>query len=219
MVTIYGVHRSRAIRALWAMHELDRPYELVPVIQRYRLSDAEAAELGIVHTKSPSFLAVNPNGHIPSMRDGDVTIHESYAMTLYLAEKFGGPLAPASLAERGAMLHWSFWAATEIETTCLDVLVGTFGTKVAKPDPAKAAEAAAKLVGPFAVLDAALAATGHLVGGRFTVADLNVAEAVRYARSATALFEGAPHVARWLDACHARPAFRTVWAAREAEPA
>ena len=72
---------------------------------------------------------------------------------------------------------------------------------------------------PFAVLDAALAKDGHLVGGRFTVADVNVAEVIRYAQAAPELFETAPRVKSWLAACQARPAFRKMWAEREKEPA
>ena len=69
------------------------------------------------------------------------------------------------------------------------------------------------------MLDEALAATGYIVGGRFTVADINVAEVVRYAMPAPELFEAAPRVKGWLAACQARPAFKAMWAKREHEPA
>ena len=72
---------------------------------------------------------------------------------------------------------------------------------------------------PFAVLDKALADTGHLVGGRFTVADLNLAEVARYATAAGELFDAAPRVKAWLAACQARPAFKAMWVRRDAEPA
>jgi glutathione S-transferase len=72
---------------------------------------------------------------------------------------------------------------------------------------------------PFAVLDKALAASGYIVGGRFTVADINTAEVVRYAMAAPELFEAAPRVKAWLAACQARPAFKAMWAKRDAEPA
>ncbi|MCA3649552.1 MAG: glutathione S-transferase family protein, partial [Methylobacterium sp.] len=63
------------------------------------------------------------------------------------------------------------------------------------------------------------AANGHLVGGRFTVADINVAEVIRYASPAPELFEAAPHVKAWLAACQARPAFKAMMDKRNAEPA
>ena len=206
MLTIYGVYRSRASRNLWLAHELDIPFTHVPVMQLYRLKEPIPA--GVVHTKSPSFLKVNPNGHIPSIDDDGLVLHESLAINLYLAKKHGGPLAPATVAEDGEIGMWSLWAATEVEPHSLSIV---------QNGPSEAAIGA--LRGPFAVLDRALAETGWLVGGRFTVADINVAEVLRYAQSASALFDAAPNVKRWLAACQSRPAFKKMWEIREKEPA
>jgi glutathione S-transferase len=206
MLTIYGVHRSRASRNFWLVNELGIPFRQVPVMQHYRLKEPVAAD--VVHTRSPEFLKVNPNGHIPSIDDDGLVLHESLAINLYLAKKHGGPLAPATIAEDGAISMWSLWAVTEVEPH--SILLATKG--VTEPP-------VAALRAPFAVLDRALAKDGHLVGGRFTVADINVAEIVRYAQGAPQLFDGAPNVKAWLAACQARPAFKTMWAARDKEPA
>ncbi len=206
MLTIYGVYRSRASRNLWLANELGIPFKHVPIIQHYRLKDPFPAD--VVHTRSPEFLRVNPNGHVPTIEDDGVVLHESLAINLYLAKKHGGPVAPANVAEDGAMAMWSLWAATEVESQALALL--TQGVTDA---------GIAALRAPFAVLNDALAKDGHLVGGRFTVADINVAEVVRYAMPATTLFDRAPNVKAWLAACQARPAFKTMWAARDKEPA
>ena len=216
MLTIYGVYRSRASRTIWLANELGIPFKLVPVMQRYRLPDPPPAD--VVHTRSPEFLKVNPNGHVPTIDDDGVVLHESLATTLYLAKKHGGPLAPANTAEDGAMTMWALWAAIEAEPHTINVLYHRVGNAGAAKDPAIADAAVAALRGPFAVLDAALA-DGHLVGGRFTVADINLAEVIRYAGAAPELFDAAPRVKAWLAACHARPAFQKMWAAREKEPA
>ena len=218
MLTIYGVYRSRASRTLWLADELGLSFEHVPVIQHYRLSDPAAADAPL-NTRSPGFLAVNPNGHIPSIDDDGVVLHESLAINLYLAKKHGGPLAPANVAEDGEMTMWSLWAATEVETHALNVLYHRLGNPQGAKDPAVANAAVAALRQPFAVLDTALARDGHPVGGRFTVADINLAEVVRYAQAAPELFEAAPRVKAWLAACQARPAFRKMWEARDREPA
>lgn len=210
MLTIYGVYRSRASRNIWLANELGVPFKHVPVMQRYRLPDPPPA--GVMHTKSPEFLKVNPNGHVPSIDDDGVVLHESLAINLYLARKHGGPLAPANVAEEGQMAMWSLWAATEVETNALNILYHRTS------NPKLANEAIEALRAPFAVLESALA-DGHLVGGRFTVADINVAEVVRYALAVPELFEKAPKVKAWLAACQARPAFKTMWAEREKEPA
>jgi len=218
MLTIHGVYRSRASRNLWLAMELGVPFEQVPVIQLYRLADPAAAE-GILHTKSPQFLKINPNGHVPSIEDDGLVLHESLAINLYLAKKHGGPLAPADLAEDALMTMWALWAATEVEPHALTVLNHRVGKPPAERDPKLAQAAIEALRGPFAVLDEHLATNGNVVGERFTVADINTAEVFRYALPAPELFEAAPRVQAWLAACHARPAFKAMWAKREAEPA
>jgi glutathione S-transferase len=206
MLTIYGVYRSRASRNIWLANELAVPFKHVPVIQHYRLKEPIAAD--VLHTRSPQFLKVNPNGHVPTIEDDGLVLHESLAINLYLAKKHGGPLAPANVSEDGQMAMWSLWAVTEVEGQAL---------AIAQNGPADGPLTALRT--PFAVLDQALAKDGHLVGGRFTVADLNVAEIVRYAQRAPALFDAAPKVKAWLAACQARPAFKKMWAEREKEPA
>jgi len=218
MLTIYGVYRSRASRILWLAGELGIPFKHVPVIQLYRLADPAAAK-GVLHTKSAEFLKLNPNGHIPSIDDDGLVLHESLAINLYLAKKHGGPLAPANLAEEGQMMMWALWAATEVEPHSLTVLNHRVAREPSERDPKLAQAAIEALRAPFAVLDKELAASTNVVGGRFTVADINTAEVVRYAMAAPELFEAAPRVKAWLARCHARPAFKAMWAKREAEPA
>ncbi len=219
MLTIYGVYRSRASRNLWLANELGLKFKHVPVIQAYRMTtDPDAADAPI-NTRSPAFLAVNPGGQIPSIDDDGLVLHQSLGINLYLAKKHGGPLAPANLAEDGQMTMWTLWAATDVEPHSIQVLYHTIGKPPAERDPKIAAVAIEALRPLFAVLDRRLGQTGFIVGDRFTVADLNVAEVVRYAQPAPALFDAAPRVKAWLAACHARPAFKAMMSMRDAEPA
>lgn len=218
MLTIYGVYRSRASRNLWLASELGIPFKHVPVMQYYRLPNPAAAA-GVLHTRSPEYLKINPNGHIPSVEDDGLVLHELLAINHYLAKKHGGPLAPANLAEDGLMNMWALWAATEVEPHSLTVLNHRVSKPPTERDPKLAQAAVEALRAPFGVLDGQLAASGNVVGGRFTVADINVAEVIRYAVAAPELFDAAPRAKAWLAACHARPAFKQMWAKREAEPA
>jgi glutathione S-transferase len=218
MLTIYGVYRSRASRNIWLAHELGIAFRHVPVIQQYRLAAPDAAGAPL-NTRSPEFLKINPNGHIPTIDDDGLVLHESLAINLYLAKKHGGPLSPADAAEDGLMSMWTLWAATEVEPHSIQVLYHLAAKPPEERDPKIAKTAIDALRAPFAVLDQALAATGHVVGGRFTVADINLAEVIRYAMPATALFDEAPRLKTWIAACHARPAFKTMMTTREAEPA
>lgn len=216
MLTIYGVYRSRASRNIWLANELGIPFRHVPITQQYRVK-GELPE-GMLHTRSPEFLKVNPNGHIPSIEDDGLVLHESLAINLYLARKHGGPLAPANVAEEGLAAMWSLWAATEVEPHSIQVLYNMVAKPPEERDAKLAAASVEALRAPFGVLDKALAKSGFVMGGRFTVADINVAEVMRYAMPAKELWDAAPHVSDWLKACHSRPAFQDMMAKRNAEP-
>ena len=218
MLTIYGIYRSRASRTFWLANELGLPFSHVPVIQHDR--QAAAAAVGArLDTQSPEFLKINPNGRIPVIEDDGVVLNESLAINLYLAKKHGGPLAPKNIVEDGEMGAWSLWAATGVEPHSINVVYHRVHNPKGPKDPRIADAAVEALRAPFAVLDGALAKTGWLVCGRFTVADINVSEIVRYALPAPELFEATPRVKAWLATCHARPAFKAMMERRESEPA
>src|SRR5258708_31473320 len=151
MLTIYGVSRSRASRNIWLAYELAIPFKHVPVIQHYRLKEPLPA--GVVHTRSPEFLKVNPNGHIPSIEDDGLVLRESLAHNLYLAKKHGGPLGPANVGEDGEMAMWALWSAAEVEPHTINILYHRLGNPNGPKDPKVADAAVAALRGPFAVLD------------------------------------------------------------------
>lgn len=219
MTTLYGVYRSRASRNLWLLGELGMPFRHVPVIQAYRLADPQAADAPL-NTQSAAFLKLSPFGAIPVLEDDGLVLTESLAINLYLAEKAGGPLAPASARERAEVVESALFAATSIEADALALLLAhQDGTARSAEGHAKCDALASRLRRPLAALDRHLAARGHPVGGRFTVADINLAEVLRYAQGQPGLIEEFPAINRWLQACQARPAFRTMWEARSAEPA
>jgi glutathione S-transferase len=214
---IYGVLRSRATRAVWMAKELGLAFEPIAVIQAGRVSGPQAPDAPL-NTASPAFLAINPNGLIPVIDDDGFVLNESMAITLYLARKHGGPLAPKDVREDALMTMWTLWAATECEAPALRAMQN--GGAVQARDASVYWASVGALQPKLAVLDAALRnGGGFLVGGRFTVADLNVAEIIRYAQAAPELFESNPNVQSWIAACQARPAFKAMMTERSAEPA
>ncbi|KAA2235845.1 glutathione S-transferase family protein [Salinarimonas soli] len=218
-LTIYGVLRSRASRNVWLANELGIAFEQVPVIQAYRLADPAAPDAPL-NTASPAFLAVNPNGLIPTLDDDGLVLNESLAINLYLAKKHGGPLAPGTIAEDALMTQWTLWAATECEPHTIQILYHRLGNPRGPMNPAVADAAIVALRRPFGVLEAALSGGGgFVVGGRFTVADINLAEVLRYAQAAPELFAEFPAVKAWIEACQGRPAYKAMMTARNAEPA
>jgi glutathione S-transferase len=213
---IYGVLRSRATRPVWMAKELGIPFEQIPVVQAYRLADHTAPGAPL-NTRSPAFLAVNPNGLVPSIDDDGFVLNESLAITLYLARKHGGPLAPRDVQEDGLVTMWTLWAAAECEGHALRTMQNAASVKTR--DAAVYEAGVVALRPKFAVLDKALHdGGGFLVGRRFTVADLNVAEIIRYAQAAPELFADSPNVQSWIKACQSRPAFVAMMAERNKEP-
>ena len=211
MPTLYGAYRSRATRNFWLAAEMGITLDLVPVLQAYR-AGAAAAPLS---TTSPEFLAMSPAGAIPVLKDGELVLSESLAINLYLARKYGGPLAAETDAEEAQMLQWALYGVTALEPSALPLMFAFNEGRGADPE---VAVHAAALQRPLKALETHLAAHGHMVGGRFTVADINMAEILRYAQGHPTLLAGFPAVDKWLKTCQARPAFAAMWAKRMAEP-
>ncbi len=191
---IYGAPRSRTFRVLWAAEELGLAYENIPV----DFGDG---------SKKPEFLAVNPNGRIPAIDDDGFLLFESLAITMYLSRKHAsGKLYPTGAQEEGRLWQWSLWGATEIETPLIQYVSNTKVLPAEKRDAKVAAEAEAKLPRPMAVLDAHLATRKHLLGGDFTVADLNIASLLYSAWYNKAGLERWPQVAAYAERALTRTA-------------
>jgi glutathione S-transferase len=219
MITLYGVARSRASRPMWMLAEIGMEYAHVPVIQAYRLATPMADDAPL-NTGSAAFLAVNPLGQIPCLTDGDLTLTESLGITLYLGKTYGGDLGPRDASEDAMMGQWTLMAVTGIEGPALEMMYvqadGQADTPVGAGVIAIAAE---KLRRPLRRLQTHLEGADWMVGGRFTAADINVAECLRYAQGHPTLLDEFPAVKAWLERAQARPAFKAMWERRMAEPA
>src|SRR3984957_2711136 len=156
---IYGIARTRAFRALWMAQELGLSYPHLPI------------EIGDAGARAPEFAALNPNGRLPFIVDGDFVLFESMAITLYLAKKHSvGKLYPGSLEGEALAWQWSFWAISEVDR---GVNIWSLHAVRLPPDEGNAAlreEALKVIASPFRVLDAVLAQQPYLLGDTFTVA-------------------------------------------------
>lgn len=210
-LTIYGIVASRAIRPLWTAEELGLNYEHV------------ATDYKGGGTRTPDFLAINPNGHIPALIDhrpeGDVTVWESMACALYLARVHGradgASLTPATPREEAEALRWSFWTVTEVEKDALVVLMHrlVMPAEERKHELAEAAEK--RLAVPLDVLEQHLTqqqarGEAHLASARFTVADLCVASVLTWVKPARELLAQYPQVSAWLARCLERPTYEKL---------
>ena len=193
MIKIYGIPTSRALRSIWALEEVGVPYELVPT---HFIGDS----------KKPEYLAINPNGRIPALVDGDLTLFETMAINLYLARRYDGGLWPGTLDDEARALQWSFWAMTEIEPHLMPMVLHKVMLPEPERDAAVVTAAEQAIQKPLQVLDGALAGSSHLLGDAFTIADLNVASVLGMAQFVGFSFPTFAHAQRWFDACSSRPA-------------
>ena len=194
MIKLYGIAQSRALRSIWAAEEVGVDYELV---QTNFMGDA----------KKPEYLAINPNGRIPALVDGELKLFESMAINLHLAQRYGGKLWPDSPDDQSRALQWSFWGITELEPPLIDMVLNKLMLPKDQRDSAKVAEAEQALERPLPVLDAHLADREYLLGSEFTIADLNVAGVFGMSHFVEYDFAKFAHVQRWMDACTSRPSY------------
>jgi glutathione S-transferase len=197
MLQLYGNPRSRAIRCLWMLEEVGKPYQLVE--KSLRADDLHSAE----------YLRLNPNARIPTLVDGDVVLWESMAINLYLSQKYQGPMRCAAEA-LGLAAQWSFSAVLEIEQLLLHLLEHRVLLPEFSRDVSVAEQNQLLLKKPLGVLNGHLAGRSHLAGDAFSVADLNVASILAWGKMARLELSAFPDLARWLDSCLSRPAYAHV---------
>src|SRR5262245_3181488 len=197
MIKLYGIPRSRAIRPLWMLEELGVPYDNIKVSF-------------VNETRTPEFLRLKPNGHIPVLQDDRRTLWESLAINLYLARKHDNGLWPKTLEDEGRTFQWSFWTMTELEEPVLTAVTHRWSLPPEERDPKKAEDAAERFKTPLRVLDGAIVGRPYLLGNAFTVADLNVASVMSSAPLAGLDLSSAPNALGWLARCTERPAFARV---------
>lgn len=162
--------------------------------------DYVRVHLGKGENHAPEFRALNPNGKVPVLVDGDMTLWESDAIMVHLAQRAGSDLWPAAPRDQVEVLRWLSWAAHEFnpQTGTLyfeHVIRSDFG--LGPVDAAVEAAALKRVHKGLAVLEAHLAGREMLVGQGLTVADVSVAAAFPYAARAGIPLDDYPAVQRW----------------------
>jgi glutathione S-transferase len=199
MIKVYGIVASRALRTLWMCAELGIEHQLVPTDTR---SGA---------TRTPDYLKLNPNGHVPTIDDDGFVLYESMAINLYLAQKHADKgLWPADLKSQALCYQWSFWGMMECEGLLLQALQHRALLPPERRSEDKALQAIENLQKPFKVINDHLAGRTALVGTTFSVADLNVASVLSWTRGAKIDLAAHPNLMGWLGACTGRPAFKAA---------
>jgi glutathione S-transferase len=184
---------------------------LSPNVRRVRLT---AAVLGIEleekkldfakgEHKNPEYLALNPNGAVPTLVDGDFVLTESRAIMQYLASKKPeSGLLPRDEATRADVTRWQFWDAShfspQMGTLAFEKIVKAM-MGMGDPDAGKVNEATNNFRRFAAVLNKRLEGKQYIVGSGLTLADLTIASSLMYAKQADAPLAEFPSVQAWFS--------------------
>jgi glutathione S-transferase len=183
---------------------------LSPNVRRVRLT---AAVLGLQleetrldfargEHKTPAYLALNPNGAVPTLVDGDFVLTESRAIMQYLASrKPESGLLPRAEPARADVTRRQFWDAAHFSphlgTLVFEKIIKPM-MGLGAPDPHKIDEAITSFRRFGAVLDNHLDARRCVVGDSLTIADLTLAASLTYATQTDAPLGELPNVQSWL---------------------
>lgn len=195
MITLYGIEWSRAKYVLFTLAELGLDFQHVRINPFGEEKNA------------PEYLKLNPLAQVPTLVDGDLVLTEAMAINFYLARKYGaGKLWADRLEDEAQIYKWSFFALTQMEAACVDLILHrkVLDAKDRNPDIVQAAEK--KLMKPLEVLNNHLAGKDFLAANKFTVADINMAGVLSYALGGEFDFSPYNNVARYLNAVLLRPA-------------
>ncbi len=202
MLKFYFNLSPNPLKVALFLEEAGLPYEPIPV-------DTRKGE-----QFTPAYLAINPNAKSPAIVDGDVTVFDSNAILLYLAEKTGQFLPPADPKARGEFLSWLMFVATGIGPFSGQAV--HFRHFAPEAVPYAQTRYAFEAERHFRILDERLATRQHLVAETYTVVDMAV---WGWARMVPFIMgEGAwdmfPNLKRAFDEISARPAAARVEAMR-----
>jgi glutathione S-transferase len=162
--------------------------------------------------KSPDYLAMNPNGAVPTLVDGDFVLTESRAIMQYLASKKPeSGLLPRDEMQRADVVRWQFWDASHfashVGTIAFEKLVKPM-MGMGEPVQAKIDEALVNFRRFAAVLDKRLAGKSYLVGNAVTIADLTLAASLMYAKQTEIPLAEFPNVEAWFGRITALDAWK-----------
>lgn len=198
MIRVWGRRSSSNVqKVLWTLGELDLPFT------------RECVGGSFGGNRDPDFLQMNPNGLVPVIQDGDVTMFESNAIIRYLAWRYrAGLLRPDEPRLLAATEQWMEWQHHHIAFNVSVIFMNQVRLPPEKRNAAAVEQARKALDEALAIADKHLAQHDWFAGEQFTYGDIVMGVFLwRYLGMGNSL-ANAPHVEEWFDAIKNREAFR-----------
>jgi glutathione S-transferase len=198
MIRIWGRNTSVNVqKVMWAIGELALPHERIDV----------GGSFG--KNKEPAYLAINPNGLVPTLEEDGFFLWESNSIVRYLAAKYGaGLLEPKDLRARARASSWMDWQLSVAGPAITPMFWGLIRTPPEKRDPAAIEASRERTTGAMEILDAALAKSAFLAGEALSMGDIPAALMAYRFRRLVPESSGLDHLERWFVGIEARPAFQ-----------
>lgn len=188
---------ARDMRVRWALEEVGQPYEV-------RLVPWEKF-------KEAAHLARNPFGQIPTYEEGDLTLFESGAIVLHIAERFPG-LLPKDRDARARAIMWMFAALNTIEAPILERQTAFFAERDKNWQGEHMAMIDDRTRGRLNQLAASLGDSEWL-DGAFSAADIIMVHVLRRLEG-SGILEEYPNISAYIARAGARPAYKRAFAAQ-----
>ncbi len=187
-LTLWGRPNSINVqKALWCLLETGQKFERIDAGREYGVNDTAA------------YRAMNPNGLVPTLRDGDFVLWESNAIVRYLARKFlMGMLAPADLQRFAEADRWMDWQQTVFNPALGPAFHGLVRSPGSRPQTEVDASIAASEAA-VAILDAHLASRDVFVGNAISIADGAIGATVHRWLAMPLTRTPRPSVERWYE--------------------
>ncbi len=149
-------------KVLWCLRELDLAYERID------------AGMAFGRNREPDYLAMNPNGRVPTLVDGDFVLWESNSVMRYLVLEYGqgSPLYPQAPKRRTSVDRWLDWTLSTLQPVDRPVFWALVRTPVEQRDMVAIQRDADAEAVQWRVVDAQLATRRFIEGDDFTIADI-----------------------------------------------
>jgi glutathione S-transferase len=202
MITLYHAPQSRSVRPRWLLEEIGTEFTIVPI------------DMSKQEHKSAAHLRVHPHGQVPALTDGDLTLIESAAICLHLADRFpAAKLAPGlGTPERGRYYQWMVYSVATLEPPILQVFMNTIQLPEAERSAAQAAAGREKFKEVARVIADGVGKGPYLLGDQFSAADVMIGSTLAWA-SFMGLLDGQPVLASYVERLTQRPAYQRMQAA------
>ena len=198
MITVWGRRNSVNVqKVLWALEELDVPYTRENV----------GGSFG--GNQDADFLAMNPMGLVPVIRDGDVTMFESNAIVRWLAARYrDGLLRPSDHKSLAMAEQWMEWAQGNFYSPVQALFIHRVRSLPESRDPAAAAAAEKKAAEVLRAADAWLARHDWFAGQAFSFGDIALGALMWRYMGIDCARPNVPHLLEWFEAVQQREPFR-----------